>query len=167
MPRDLKSRCCCVSHSLTNSDCGRASIIASHSPPGWRGRARCRPITKFSRINGAKDFWVLRCDANGNKVEQLSLGGSDNDIGYAATVSKDGRYYFAGYSKSTDGDIKVNNHGDFDGWIFELGLSGVDTTQIRTQDTLVVVALTTNADIEMGISASLFVPKTQETEIFS
>src|SRR5438876_5065819 len=56
---------------------------------------------KTSTNFGGADFWVLRLDANGNKLWEESLGGNDNDFLYSLQQTADGGYTLGGSSRSS------------------------------------------------------------------
>uniref|UniRef100_A0A832MMH2 PEGA domain-containing protein n=1 Tax=Pseudothermotoga hypogea TaxID=57487 RepID=A0A832MMH2_9THEM len=47
-----------------------------------------------------EDVYILKLDANGNKVWEKTFGGSDNDGAYSVQQTNDGGYVAAGYTKS-------------------------------------------------------------------
>lgn len=51
------------------------------------------------------DFWVIRMDANGNKVWAKALGSTTEDAAIAVTTASDGTITVAGYTTSNDGDV--------------------------------------------------------------
>ncbi|HLP93896.1 MAG TPA: T9SS type A sorting domain-containing protein [Saprospiraceae bacterium] len=73
--------------------------------------------------NGSFDFWVVRLNQQGDLIWQKSLGGSNLDIGYSLTQTKDGGYIVAGESQSDDGDV-TQNQGNSDFWVIKLAADG-------------------------------------------
>ncbi len=51
------------------------------------------------------DFWVIRMDANGNKVWSKAMGSTTEDAATAITTASDGTITIAGYASSNDGDV--------------------------------------------------------------
>jgi len=70
----------------------------------------------ISGQKGSSDMWVLRLDANGNKLNSIVLGGKSEDKSEDAIVNPDGSYISIGRSSSTDGDV-TGNHGALDVWL--------------------------------------------------
>lgn len=69
------------------------------------------------------DVWVLALDGNANKIFSKVYGGSQNDVAYAMTTGKDGTLTLAGYTTSTDGDVKGAKGGQ-DYWIINIDKDG-------------------------------------------
>jgi hypothetical protein len=65
---------------------------------------------------GSEDMFVLRIDANGNKISSNVLGGSGSDMSKGVIASPDGTYVSAGHTTSNNGDV-LGNHGLNDMWI--------------------------------------------------
>jgi hypothetical protein len=65
---------------------------------------------------GGEDLWVLRLDANLNKISSNVLGGRGGDMANDAIPTADGMYITAGRSNSTSGDV-TGNHGGEDMWV--------------------------------------------------
>jgi Putative binding domain, N-terminal len=73
--------------------------------------------------HGGRDIWVIKLDANGNKVWEKSYGGSTTEDGASMTKTTDGNYVIAGNSDSNDGDAN-GNHGYNDILVFKIDGSG-------------------------------------------
>jgi hypothetical protein len=73
--------------------------------------------------HGNGDMWVVKLDANGAKVWQKTLGGTDKDYGWAITASGDGSVVVAGWTNSTNGDA-IGNHGSYDYLVVKLDAAG-------------------------------------------
>ncbi len=69
------------------------------------------------------DFWLLKIDANGEKVWDRTYGGSLDDIATDISKTNDGGFIMSGYIASSDGDIS-EHHGLFDYWIVKINGSG-------------------------------------------
>ena len=89
--------------------------------------------TSFSGIGGDKtelnkgswDFWVIKTDANGNKIWDRSVGGLDDDFATAVDLTDDGGYLIGGYSKSNiGGDKSQFSQGNWDYWVIKLDSVG-------------------------------------------
>jgi hypothetical protein len=65
---------------------------------------------------GSYDFWVVRVNADGDKLWTKSFGGSEIDVAYAVTKSADGNYILVGDTRSTDQDVS-NPLGNADLWV--------------------------------------------------
>jgi hypothetical protein len=72
---------------------------------------------------GQGDAWVVKVDVNGTLVWQQSVGGSEDDVGYSITASKDGGCIMTGHTFSNDGDVS-GFHGDFDTWVVKFDKEG-------------------------------------------
>lgn len=67
-------------------------------------------------VKGNSDAWIVKIDANGNKVWQKTLGGTDDDGIFVILEKSAGNYVGVGTTWSNDGDV-VGYKADFDGWI--------------------------------------------------
>jgi len=76
---------------------------------------------------GAKDFWILKLDENGNKQWQKTYGGGLDDVANAVKQTSDGGYIVVGDTKSNDGDVGTHpNHAYYitNRWILKLTSTG-------------------------------------------
>ncbi|HYV92520.1 MAG TPA: T9SS type A sorting domain-containing protein [Chitinophagales bacterium] len=72
------------------------------------------------------DFWVIKCDADGNKLWDKTLGGSDDDFLYNIISTADGGCMVAGRTRSpADGNISQAPIGVFDVWAVKLDAAGI------------------------------------------
>jgi len=81
--------------------------------------------TDFDSVEsrGSYDFWVVKLDAQGNKLWQKPYGGSEIDIAYAIAASGDGKYMIIGDSRSVDGDVS-SAKGNADMWVIQIDGTG-------------------------------------------
>lgn len=79
-------------------------------------------LTSRNTIVVSDDGWVLKIDANGNKIWSKQYGGSADDMLNAVIANSDG-YLLVGSTESNDMDIN-NNHGAFDGWLGKIDQNG-------------------------------------------
>lgn len=79
--------------------------------------------TDISKNNGASDVWLIKLDANGDKVWDKSYGGSQFEDGQSVTLSKDGGFIITGNSKSADKDVNANA-GENDIWLIKTDAQG-------------------------------------------
>jgi hypothetical protein len=74
---------------------------------------------------GGADCWVVRLDANGEKIWERSFGGASNDYLNDIRQTADGGFVLGAYSMS---DSNVNksapSHGNFDYWLVRLDANG-------------------------------------------
>jgi hypothetical protein len=88
----------------------------SLSPPGGN---------KTSPNYGNADFWIVRTDANGNKLWDQSFGGPADDFPAAIAVTTDGGVIIGGRSFSGIAGTKTStNHGACDFWVIRLDADG-------------------------------------------
>lgn len=73
--------------------------------------------------HGLKDYWVAKCDAEGNLQWQKCLGGSGPESAGCVVQTADGGYVCSGSTRSTDGDV-TGNHGYDDVWVMGLDAGG-------------------------------------------
>jgi len=89
-------------------------IIGGRSGSGVSGN-------KSTPNYGGVDFWVVRLDADGNKLWDASYGGSRTDQLQSLQQTRDGGFLLGGSSWSTDGNKTVPAFGFGDGWVIKLG----------------------------------------------
>lgn len=77
----------------------------------------------ISSAKGFDDAWVVKVNANGNKLWSKVFGGAGTDIAWSVIATADGGCIFAGSTSSNDGDVS-GNRGRIDGWLVKLDLSG-------------------------------------------
>lgn len=78
--------------------------------------------------HGDNDAWIIRFDPAFNIIWQTSLGGSGDDAAYSIIQTYDGRYVYAGWDASNNGDV-IGNQGGVDYWVVKLGYN--TTTEIE------------------------------------
>src|SRR6185436_8537499 len=67
---------------------------------------------------GGWDFWIIKIDAQGNKIWDKDFGGTDHDYLNAIQQTADGGYLLGGYSASdVSGDKTEPRWGLYDNWI--------------------------------------------------
>jgi hypothetical protein len=68
------------------------------------------------------DFWLVRLDANGNKLWDQSFGGSGSEGIESLAQTSDGGFILAGGSQSPmDGNKTTQGLGNGDFWVIKLG----------------------------------------------
>lgn len=79
---------------------------------------------------GDADYWVVRIDANGNKIWDRSFGGTGQDFMFSVRETVDGGFIVGGSSDSPpDGTKTTLNFGGLDYWIIRLDASGNELWQ--------------------------------------
>lgn len=74
---------------------------------------------------GALDYWVLKLDAQGNKVWDRTVGGDGHDFLQEVLLTADGGYLLAGTSSSTiSGERSQASRGGSDFWLVKLDAQG-------------------------------------------
>ena len=74
---------------------------------------------------GDLDYWIVKLDANGNKIWDKTIGGSNEDNLQALQQTNDGGYILGGYSNSLiSGDKTENDKGNYDYWVVKLDVNG-------------------------------------------
>ena len=75
------------------------------------------------KINESFDFWLLKLNSNLGIEWDKTYGGTEDDRGGDLIQTSDGGYVIAGYTGSSDGDVK-NNNGNRDFWIAKTDRTG-------------------------------------------
>ncbi len=73
---------------------------------------------------GSTDYWIIKVDANGNKLWDKAYGGSGSDGDAHIQPTNDGGYLLAGYSRSPISGVKSENSPTDDYWILKLSSTG-------------------------------------------
>ncbi|MEJ8801186.1 T9SS type A sorting domain-containing protein [Pontibacter sp. H249] len=80
---------------------------------------------KTAEPRGGRDYWIVKVDAEGNKLWDKAFGGSGEDWFTSLIVTSDGGYLLAGYSFSgANGDKAEANRGQGDYWVVKLNADG-------------------------------------------
>ena len=69
--------------------------------------------------HGGLDCWMVKLDKNGTPSSKVCLGGTQNEMPFDIKRTSDGRFVFAGYTYSNDGDV-AGNHGKSDFWVVKI-----------------------------------------------
>ena len=72
---------------------------------------------------GSYDFWVIKISSKGVLVWEKSFGGSEIDEARAISASHDGNFIVVGDTRSSDGDVNLNN-GAADIWMLKISSEG-------------------------------------------
>ncbi len=73
---------------------------------------------KETQTKGLYDYWLIKTDADGNKIWENVYGGDHNDKLSSAIITKEGNILLAGSSLSpASGDKSEPSRGDYDYWI--------------------------------------------------
>ena len=102
-----------------------AQAITKTSDEGYAilGYTQSSDADLSNKTNESFDYWLLKYDLNDNLQWQQSYGGTDDDRGFDIIQTSDNGYAILGYSKSSDGDVTMNN-GAQDFWIAKLNSTG-------------------------------------------
>ena len=101
---------------LSTNDSGY--LLIGYSNSGISGN-------KTQANKGGYDFWVVKIDANGNKLWDKSYGGTGNDYAYSSLSMNDGSYLLAGCSSSgANGDKTQGSLGNNDYWVIKIDANG-------------------------------------------
>ena len=75
---------------------------------------------------GAEDYWIVKIDADGNKIWDKRFGGNSYDSLKRISQTSDGGYLLAGDSTSNNasGDKSDNGKGGNDYWVVRIDASG-------------------------------------------
>lgn len=74
---------------------------------------------------GGSDIWLLRLDANGNKVWDKTFGGTNLDLLFGIQPTKDGNFLLSGFSTSgVSGNRTQASQGGGDYWVIKIDPTG-------------------------------------------
>lgn len=80
---------------------------------------------KTDSSKGDTDYWVVKLDANGNKIVDKTFGGSGRDDLMSLQQTSDGGFILGGYSFSgISGDKTDTSRGIYDYWVIKLDAAG-------------------------------------------
>lgn len=79
--------------------------------------------SKTSQKHAGGDYWLIKIDANGNKLWSRYYGGQFTDTLLDIEETDSGNLILIGFSDSSDTDI-TNNLGEYDYWIVSTSSSG-------------------------------------------
>jgi len=89
--------------------------------PSYSGRSG----DKSQDNRGDQDYWIVKLDANGNKLWDRTFGGNRDDTLYDLKLTSDGGYILGGTSLSDQsGEKSQNNQGGSDYWVVKLDANG-------------------------------------------
>ena len=100
---------------ITTSDNGFLLGISSDSPQG---------VDKSENTNGGQDAWVIKIDANGNKVWDKNFGGSQTESVRALSETSDGYLLGANSDSGISGSKSVASKGGYDMWVLKMDFDG-------------------------------------------
>jgi hypothetical protein len=109
---------------------GMDVLYAIHTIPGGGyllgGESSSPPSgTKSSAHHGLSDFWIIRVDAEGNKLWDKSFGGTGNDILTSIVAGGDGGFLLGGHSNSgSNGNKTAPARGGIDFWVVRIDHNG-------------------------------------------
>jgi hypothetical protein len=84
--------------------------------------------SKTSRKHAGGDYWLVKIDANGNKLWSRYYGGNFTDVIYDVEETANGDFILVGSSDSQDTDI-TNNRGSYDFWVVKINSVGTKIWQ--------------------------------------
>ncbi|TAE31747.1 MAG: hypothetical protein EAZ91_06435 [Cytophagales bacterium] len=99
------------------------SMIATSDGGFLLGGSSDSPISgnKTAGKYGSYDYWVVKINANGEKVWDKAFGGSDGDFLSSMIATSDGGFLLGGYSFSPiSGNKTATNYGDSDYWVVKI-----------------------------------------------
>ncbi len=73
---------------------------------------------------GSADGWIVKLDANGNKLWDKSFGGSSYDVLMSALPTADGGYLLGGQTQSNNGDVSNGPSGNSNYWVIKTDING-------------------------------------------
>ncbi len=90
---------------------------------GGRSTSNISP-DKSEDSRGSSDYWIIKIDANGNKLWDKTYGGDQGDLLYKILATTDGGYLLCGESQSGISGEKSDPSNDFDFWVVKIDANG-------------------------------------------
>ncbi|GAB3518010.1 3-coathanger stack domain-containing protein [Emticicia fontis] len=82
-------------------------------------------VDKTEPTRGLEDFWVLRVDANGNKLWDKTYGGNNSEFFCTLHQTNDGGFMLFGHSDTdVSGEKTASNRGSKDFWVIKIDANG-------------------------------------------
>ncbi len=80
---------------------------------------------KSENNRGSWDWWIVKINANGQKVWDKTIGGLMEDYFEMAAATSDGGYLLGGWSESNiSGEKSENSRGSYDYWVVKINANG-------------------------------------------
>jgi hypothetical protein len=80
---------------------------------------------KTENSRGSADYWIVKCDKDGEIQWDKTIGSSDYDWFYSVEQTLDGGYIIGGYTTSDQsGEKTENGRGNFDYWVVKINSKG-------------------------------------------
>lgn len=81
---------------------------------------------------GLQDYWIVKLNSTGNIQWQYCYGGTNDDWARSIKQTSDGGFVVAGWTKSNNGDVTLNN-GNNDFWVVKLApyVTGVEEHSLK------------------------------------
>ncbi|TVZ52320.1 hypothetical protein [Dokdonia sp. Hel_I_53] len=93
----------------SNFDSARA---ITKIPKGYAIAGASRSVDgQVSENNGQNDFWIATIDFSGNLMDEITLGGNNQDFGYGISATSQGEIIVVGDTSSTSGPLTTTNGG--------------------------------------------------------
>ncbi|MBI5774163.1 MAG: immunoglobulin domain-containing protein, partial [Verrucomicrobia bacterium] len=104
---------------------------------------------------GGTDGWVVKVDSSGNKVWDVTLGGTSNEVVQSLSEASNGGYFIGLLSSSgISGNKTSTNYGGSDYWVVKLNTNGAIVWDKNygtiSDDSLYAVARTTDGGCVVG-----------------
>lgn len=127
---------------------GGGYLLSGYSASGISG-------DKSEASRGGTDFWLIRIDAEGNKLWDKTYGGNEDEQLWALTAAEDGSFLVGGTSLSgATGNKTEASRGEQDFWLLRIDGAGQPlwdkTLGGAGYDALQAIALAANGDIMVG-----------------
>ena len=107
----------------SNEDEALSIVLSSDGGYMVLGNTRSTDGDVTGKTSTDLDYWLLKLDADGEKIWDRTYGGSQDDKAANIANTTDGGYIISGYTSSNDGDVS-ENAGFHDYWIVKIDGSG-------------------------------------------
>lgn len=105
---------------------------------------------------GGYDYWVLKMDPNGNKLWDITVGGSADDYQFGLQPTSDAGFIVSGHSSSEiSGDKTQAMHGVSDYWLVKMAPAVTTPTRVAARQLIQIYPNPASSHLTLHLPATL------------